>query len=178
MEKEEVINTKEKMINGCKKVRKILTVFQWFIGIMFIFVAISIILNGLLTNNLISADIKENTSVIWQTVENINSTIERVEEIKNSEENSNVIEIVTFISMIIILDFLVKIFKNTEENATPFTEKNIKYIKYIGILVWIIHCTITVDFFDFTFILAIAISSLYYIFKYGYQLQVESDETL
>ena len=178
MEKEEVINTKEKMLDGCRKVRKILTVFQWLIAIMFIFVAISIILNGLLTNNLINDDIKEKTSVIWQTVEKVNSTTERIEEIKNHENTSYAIEIVTFISMIIILDFLVKIFKNTEENATPFTEKNVKYIKYIGILVWIIHCTITVDFFDFTFILAIAISSLYYIFKYGYQLQVESDETL
>lgn len=178
MEKEEVIDTKEKMLKGCKKVRKILTAFQWFIAIMFIFVAISIILNGLLTNNLISADIKEKTSVVWQTVENINSITEKVDEVKNTEENSYLIEIVTFISMIIILDFLVKIFKSTEENATPFTEKNIKYIKYIGILVWIIHCAITVDFFDFTFVLAIAISSLYYIFKYGYQLQIESDETL
>ena len=178
MEKKEVINTKEKMLNSCKKIRKILTVFQWVVAIMFIFVGISIILNGLLTNNLISADIKEKTSIIWQTVENINNMTEKVDEFKTSEENSNIIEIITFISMIIILDFLVKIFKNTEENATPFTEKNIKYIKYIGILVWIIHCTITVDFFDFTFILAIAISSLYYIFKYGYQLQVESDETL
>ena len=104
MEKEEVINTKEKMLNGCKKIRKVLAVFQWVIAIMFIFAAISIILNGLLANNLINSDIKEKTSVIWQTVENINSVTEKVEEAKNAGGNIYAIEIVTFISMIIILD--------------------------------------------------------------------------
>ena len=106
----------------------------------------------------------------------INHVSEKQAEIQNLKESSNLI--LTFLSIVILLDLLAKIFKNIEENETPFTQKNIQYIKYIEIWVWILYILTSASLINLTLILAIVISALNSIFKYGYQLQIESDETL
>lgn len=73
-----------------------------------------------------------------------------------------------FISFTILIHNLGKIMKETYEQKTPFLEKNISRINTIAI------CSLFATNIVF-FLIILVIKEL---FKYGYKLQVESDETL
>ena len=79
-----------------------------------------------------------------------------------------IIKSVEFISFIILIHNLGKIMKETYEKKTPFIETNIRRINIIAI------CAIFATNIIF-FLIMLAIKEL---FKYGYKLQIESDETL
>lgn len=180
MEESQNNNLKKEMIQKCKKIRRVITIFQWIIAILFIVIAIVIIANAILQSNLVdnhSHNMLNKEDNIFGKIETIiNHVSEKQAEIQNLKESSNLI--LTFLSIVILLDLLAKIFKNIEENETPFTQKNIQYIKYIEIWVWILYILTSASLINLTLILAIVISALNSIFKYGYQLQIESDETL
>ena len=77
-----------------------------------------------------------------------------------------------------ILSQISAILKNTVENKTPFTSNNIRSMNIISIdstILWIATTPFIINV-GLIFVLAIWIMS--YIFKYGYELQLESDETL
>lgn len=75
---------------------------------------------------------------------------------------------IEFIAFTILIHNLGKIMKETYEQKTPFLEKNISRINTIAI------CSLFATNIIF-FLIILVIKEL---FKYGYKLQVESDETL
>lgn len=83
--------------------------------------------------------------------------------------------IATFIIHIIILDNLKNMFKEISQDAKPFTEKNVKRLSNIS---WLTFALLFISEFNIGLITVICISALSQVFKYGYKLQIESDETL
>lgn len=100
-----------------------------------------------------------------------------VKYINLGETLESIFGLISYICSIFIIDNLRVIFKNISETGKPFDEKNLKNIKTIEILAWIIYLLIG-NVFSFDTIIVTVVTALTYIFKYGNQLQKESDETL
>ena len=100
-----------------------------------------------------------------------------VKYINLGETLESIFGLISYICSIFIIDNLRVIFKNISETGKPFDEKNLKNIKTIEILAWIIYLLIG-NVFSFDTIIVIVVTALTYIFKYGNQLQKESDQTL
>ena len=66
-------------------------------------------------------------------------------------------------------------FKEISQDAKPFTEKNVKRLSNIS---WLTFALLFISEFNIGLITVICIFALSKIFKYGYKLQIESDETL
>lgn len=161
MEKKELTKNeiKEKMIKNCKTLKKIITVFEWiFIGSI-IFIAIMVLLSSM----------SENIAIYGERF---------VKFINNFSFGKSIINFSGGIIGFMILDCLSKILKNVIEKETPFTEESIKSIKEMCILITIMWLLGTKSLINFGLVFVLAIWVLQYIFKYGYHLQLESDETL
>ncbi len=105
-------------------------------------------------------------------------------------EGAFIFLIVNLIIMIIILNYVEKLFSNIKNNNTPFTLDNVTYIKRISYLIIaliivnpiseilfnsIIGLTATSSEIDLISILEILIIfSMSYIFEYGYEIQKDS----
>ena len=105
-------------------------------------------------------------------------------------EGAFIFLIVNLIIMIIILNYVEKLFSNIKNNNTPFTLDNVTYIKRISCLIIaliivnpiseilfnsIIGLTATSSEIDLISILEILIIfSMSYIFEYGYEIQKDS----
>lgn len=106
-----------------------------------------------------------------------------------------IILITTSIIMLLVLAIIYKLMKAISKERTPFTIKNVKYIKSISILVLIaglavpvlenlvmkivypeIESSVSINFF--MVLAAIAMYCLSLVFQYGVYLQNESDQTL
>jgi hypothetical protein len=135
------------------------------------------------------AVVENNTSDISTTEYEENSFIQ-IKDFGNETTNiiASVVAVIAFIAdwviTIILLEQLRKIFYEVETKGTPFTEKSVMHIDKISKLTIILGVLRIISAFvsnselgaSLTFIIIIlAISS---IFKYGYKLQKESDETL
>ena len=75
---------------------------------------------------------------------------------------------VKIVAYIIVLECIGKMMIDTYKNKTPFLSQNIKRMKALTIAAFLFW-----DLMYFVIILAV-----YELFKYGYKLQQESDETL
>lgn len=109
---------------------------------------------------------------------------ESMEDMDNSKITINIILITcNYFLTILITDKLYMIGKEIEETGKPFTKTNIKYVKdfstlsifllVLGLIGSILNLQIGIGLMS-----AILFNALVYIFKYGYELQIESDETL
>ena len=85
--------------------------------------------------------------------------------------------IASYILTIVIIDKISNIFLNTSKDGTPFTEKNVKYLNIVNILSIILWLIGTANF-SIGLVSVIVISAITYIFKYGYKLQQQVDETI
>ena len=82
-----------------------------------------------------------------------------------------------YICVVIIVDTLGKIFGNIEKEGTPFTKENVKKFSVINLFAVILFIFGTPNI-SIGLISIIIISAVTYIFKYGYKIQQEIDETL
>lgn len=81
--------------------------------------------------------------------------------------------IVDLCIIIIILEYVEKLFNNIKENATPFTLDNVNYIKKIS---YYMIALIVINGFEMINILEILIIfSMSYIFEYGNEIQKDSN---
>ncbi len=106
-----------------------------------------------------------------------------------------VVLIATSVIMLLVLGIVYKLMKAISKERTPFTIKNVKYIKIIAVLVFIaglvipiientmvkithpeIESSISINFF--MVLAAVAMYCLSLVFQYGVYLQTESDQTL
>ena len=83
--------------------------------------------------------------------------------------------IAKYIFTILIIDNLKKMFKEIAQNAKPFTENNIKKLNIIS---WLIFGLWVATNQGVGIMSVISIFALNQVFKHGYKLQIESDETL
>ena len=86
-------------------------------------------------------------------------------------------ELIIFISFF-ILDILRRLFKETADKETPFTEPNVKRMSILSDLVFIWWLLSTSDITLQTILFVIVIAGIEHMFKYGYELQKEADELL
>lgn len=82
-----------------------------------------------------------------------------------------------YICVVIIVDTLGNIFGNIEKEGTPFTKENVKKLSVINLFAVILFIFGTPNI-SIGLISIIIISAVTYIFKYGYKIQQEIDETL
>lgn len=183
MENKKSINTKEKMLKSCKTLNKAIAGFMWTLaGAVITYVIIALIFTlGLLVfpSNEQKVEFGDKFLEITNDMgENVNNAIEKIDEFYNAKRNNQLFQVVSGILGWSILFSIEKILKNTVENETPFTQENIKNMKKISIysaIIWILRTT---SFFNVGIIYILAIWIMSYIFNYGYQLQLEADETL
>ena len=183
MENKKTNNSKDKMLRSCEILNKVITGFVWILaGIAIAYATISLIFTIVLLV-LPSAEQKvefgdkfiEITNDMGATVNNV---IEKFDKFNDAKKNNNLLQFAAGVMGWSILFSISKILKNTEENQTPFTEENIKNMKKISICAAIIWLLQTTSFINLGIIYILTIWVMSYIFKYGYQLQLESDETL
>lgn len=174
MENENLIETKERMLNVFRKLDKITSIAKKTIIVLGILIYIICFIMGFIAG-MGAEKITDNETII----EFFNGMSQEIEgEIKQPVDmGKTVTALVALFVMAFTLDKLEKIFHNTVENKTPFSNENIKGLKQICIAS-VIACIVTVRYIDISFVYAIAMSAIYYIFKFGYILQKESDETL
>lgn len=183
MKNEEVIGTKEKMIKSCSFASKVILVLECIIGIGAVLLVIFGIALGIAIKN---SPVEDNDyvteSVYEEKQEEVISGSGDIVILENAyidEENLGIPfdEIIRFVLSVVILDMIRRILKNTAKDETPFSVGNLKKIKAIDIcmtICWI--CSTSIISMELIYI--ILITSIYMIFKYGYELQLESDETL
>ena len=99
----------------------------------------------------------------------------------NSSNNSNLVFamglIFRYIFITIICDRIGRVFKDSKKAETPFCEANVRNIEIISGFAW--GYTLFIEgFASYELVVATLISVIYYIFKYGCELQEQSDETL
>lgn len=176
MENENLNQTKEKMIKRCKKIGDVMEIGFWLIIIMLILGAAVLVLDA---------------SVMWRDgasgMEIINSSTSLIMDLFNIEKDfteinaikESIIGIIVSILSSIVLYALAKIFQNTSKDETPFSVDNVKNMKKISVCAYIVFIvTLFSQVYGLGLIYVLAIGGIEYIFKYGYQLQLESDETL
>ena len=99
----------------------------------------------------------------------------------NSSNKSNLVFVIglalKYMFIIIICDRIGRVFKDSKKAETPFCEANVRNIAIISGFAWIYTLFIE-GFAAYEFVVATLISAIYYIFKYGCELQEQSDETL
>ena len=115
------------------------------------------------------------TNDIGYKIEEGTKNIDKFMESKSSNEG---IQFVAGVMGWIILVKIAKILDNIVKKETPFTEENIANMKRISVCATIMWILMTSSIFNAGIIYILAIWIMYYIFNYGYQLQLESDETL
>lgn len=133
---------------------------------------------------------EKETDLTWKDIKLLaDKFIDREDgEIKLSDRNNDIIWnisavfvlIFVFVDMImyvLIMDNIVGIFKEILNIGSPFTEKAVKNMKKMSILS-ILLFLLGVGGFKISLMSVVIIISLTYIWKYGYKLQKESDETL
>lgn len=174
---------KEKMLKSCKKLKNVITGFLWLIvGCMIVPVVIGLVLSISIIfqpNNEKKVEVGDN---MMQVIENITNKVNEFEEgmqsINEIKATNSSMTVIKFVMTCLILNHLIKILKSTIEKETPFTEDNIKYMKKIDIYA-LINWVVTTPFvINVGLIYVLVISTITYIFEYGYQLQQQSDETL
>lgn len=194
MENENLNQTKEKMIKKCRIFGKILLSVKWIVIIGMVLATVLLFTLGVeIYNNNEEVDVTNEMmqeSNINENIENLdfnNVTMQENNINENVEQGSTEIGTIigtitgffTVIGNFVLIDSLGKIFINISKEGTPFTNNIIKSIKDICIfstIIWFLGIFSSVGNIGLVWLLVIW--AMYYIFKYGYQLQLESDETL
>ena len=78
----------------------------------------------------------------------------------------------------IICDRIGRIFKDSKEAETPFCDANVRSIGIVSELTWLYTIFCVESFAGYELVISTLLSVIYYIFKYGCELQEQSDETL
>lgn len=148
--------TKEKMTKKCHAA----SISLFIIDFIYIAIILCILIGGIV--------------LMFQT-KNFNL----YEIIANSETLGNISDIIGFhcypsdFCYLIILNLLAILLRETDKKQTPFTNKNVKILGIVDILVFLLWI-----FGQLGIILPIMTTTFYWIFKYGCFLQKDSDETL
>lgn len=176
MENENLNKTKENMIKKCKKIGDVLETGFWFFIIILIVFLIIGIMNAIVfwEEGASSIEIINELTYMIRDLFNIDTDFSDINSIKET-----IIGMIVSILSFVVLHALSKIFINTAKDETPFSMTNIKNMRKISICAYIVFfITLFSSNYGLGAIYVIAIGGIEYIFRYGYKLQIESDETL
>ena len=188
MKNEKVVLTdEEKMKKNFKAYGKIAEVIESILLIapIIILVILAVIGIGILIGNE-QDNVQESfmlqsltgEDVSWNQIlkEVVGEGEQEFEEMSNAMIAIKVICIIAdYIITILILDNLKKMFKETSQEAKPFTEANVKRLNNIS---WLTFAMWIIINNNVGLMAVLSIFALNKVFKYGYKLQIESDETL
>lgn len=164
---------KEKMMKEFNKGM----VIAWAIRNCFIILAIFCLL-GITAVVIIELVQSGGSNVIQTTIQIVNEFI--TESNFSNESNSVFVMhlVLKYIFITIICDRIGKVFKDSKKAETPFCDANVRNIGIISGFAWIYTIFCVEGLAGYEIVTATLISVIYYIFKYGCELQQESDETL
>ena len=185
MKQQNLIETKERMLKVFKIVGKIIVVMKWIIIISLIIGGLSSVFSTLIATGVVDF---ANNPAIQQMIEETEKSGEVLDANMIQGENLGVMLLkgiiipIILIAMASVIDNFERICKATVKKETPFIEENIKYMRRINIMSLVMFIGINILFGGFAidvgiFFLAIMFA-FSYLFKFGYILQQESDETL
>ena len=188
MKKEKVVLTdEEKMKKSFKSYGKIAEVIESILLIVPIVLLVISLVMGIamlvgdnqddrFKNSMVQSEQGEEISERQFLKDLIGEDYKEFEEMSNVQITIKVICIIAeYIITILILDNLKKMFKETSQDAKPFTEANVKRLNNISWLTFALWLTTNTNV---GIVVVISIFALNKVFKYGYKLQIESDETL
>lgn len=158
---------KEKVIKTSKTMDRVMGILIWTLVIVFV-LAFIIGFLSIATNNY---------PELVKFQDGVNQVMAKIDTISQKRiefnKNNGMVVLMKFICGMSTFLAIGQILKNTIKNETPFIEKNIKNIKEICSY-QIMLCILG----EVSILTVFTIWVLYYIFRYGYTLQIESDETL
>lgn len=165
-------STKEINKKSIRSLRKVLSAVEIFlIAIPAVFIGFAFIM-GLLVG--LSG---EETTFEQEMVEMV--PVDEVEEFGELEPLQAILAFFSYILYICIIDNIVKMFKNIEDEESPFTEKNLRILNKIKKLILfsfittLLGCEIGMGLFAVIIVYAFVL-----IFEYGCKIQNEVDEIL
>jgi len=138
----------------------------------------------------------DNNTVVETTIEDNSSTITTISDEEDAQDTYAQIEELTghpvsntyeaiiaivqpiaiYIAALFALHFAYRIVYRISKTGEPFSEYSLKNMKKLIVcadIVWIFSNPISI-----TFVFAVLLSVLYYVFKYGCELQLDIDETV
>lgn len=167
MEKKNVKDVKSQMIKICKALSFFIAVLKWIFVLGIIF---GIVLSFAMVKK-IDGNVEETTGQYNQ----INESNANIEKNKKGEDiKDDIIDLYKILLIFGIIECIDKIMKETVKKETPFTEKNIKLMEKVSLAS--LASMFVIEGIGIIHVFVIVIMT--YIFKYGYTLQIESDETL
>ena len=175
MSNEKNLSTKERMIRNCRIVSKLILIVEiiMIIGPILLLIAALGVGVDIYTNS-----VEEEVIVMEENY--VSGEVEESQELLDESDDGFIkfiSDIFRYLLAFEILDIIRRMLKNVIKDETPFSEDNLKKIKQIDSRM-MLSLIISRSIFSIELIYVILVSSIYLIFKYGYELQVESDETL
>lgn len=208
MKEEKLIKiiTEEDLKSKFKKYEKIISFIELLLvvgPIVIIFLILPVSIAMLVGTNSVDSDeivnevannvaVDINSNISESTFEDTNELTNNINDLK-SDDNDNKIDennitpaksifaIITAIMQIIVIENVRKMFKQISINGKPFTEYNVEKMKNISkysVIMWIAGFFIDFSFAGIGIVTVVVLCAVSTIFKYGYKLQIESDETL
>lgn len=181
MKKENSNNTKEKMLKSCEKLNKVICGFVYGLVAMMIILVVMVMIISLIIFQSNGAETDAGNKCYEATIQMgnaIGNLTDKVEQIQKMKSESVILTTITGILSLAILVNISNMLKNTVNKKTPFSEENVRCMKSISIIATLLWIITTSFIINVGLIFVLAIDIMYYIFKYGYQLQIESDETV
>ena len=203
-EKSIKIITEEDLKGKFKKYEKIISFIELLLvvgPIVIIFLILPVSIAMLVGTNSVDSDeivnevanndaVDINSNISESTFENTNELTNITNDLKSDDnkidENGitpakGIFAIITAIMQIIIIENVRKMFKQISIDGKPFTEYNVEKMKNISkysVIMWIAGFFIDFSFAGIGIVTVVVLCAVSTIFKYGYKLQIESDETL
>lgn len=169
---ESELSTKEINKKSIRKLRKVLSAAEIF----FIAIPIVVIALAFITGVIVGLS-GEETTFEQEMVEMV--PVDEVEEVGELNPLQIFLLCFSYVLYIRIIDNIVKIFKNIEDEESPFTEKNLEILNKIKKLILfsfittLLGCEIGMGLFAVIIVYAFVL-----IFEYGCKIQNEVDEIL
>ena len=170
------LGAKEQMIKNCGILGKVMQCIEALliaIPILIIVVLVSvagmIFMTGTEENMIPTQEelIVEDTADIVET-----------EEITEQGVIKIIANIIKYVLTIVIVDILRRIFMSTKIKETPFTKDNVRSMRVLSIIAVVEWILAVLSGIGSSLIFVVTIMAISHVFKYGYELQVEADETL
>lgn len=192
-EKQKKLKMTSKTISVCSKVLQIITIIISAVMVISMFFIPSIV-NNVNIN-------EENIIIANRNLQDLNLDEITSNTIANVFKEHSEIEIILYVEIIIVcliisvivisiaMSYLSKLFDNISKRETPFTLENLKYIKFIAILVilylifpdlsgtlfqWITKIDMNIEYEVTKIFFILIIACIYYVFDYGHQIQLDS----
>ena len=172
MKKEKELSTKEINKKSIQKLRKVLSALEIFL------ISIPLVLMGLAFIMGLLVGLSGEETTFEQEISEF-LTEEQVEEVNALNPMQTFLVFFSYVLYIRIMDYIIKIFKNIENEESPFTEKNLELLNKIKKLILfsfittLLGCELGMGLFAVIIVYAFAL-----IFEYGCRIQNEVDEIL